>query len=54
MINKLSCIDEKATIAKNVKIGPFSFIGKNVNIAKSFLNEGRALCRPAQAATMCG
>ena len=35
MINKLSCVDEKAIIAKNVKIGPFSFIGKNVNIAKN-------------------
>ena len=35
MINKLSCIDKKATIAKNVKIGPFCFIGRNVNIAKN-------------------
>ena len=35
MINKFSCVDEKATIAKNVKIGPFCFIGKNVNIAKN-------------------
>ena len=35
MINKLSFIDEKATIASNVKIGPFCFIGKNVKIAKN-------------------
>ena len=35
MINKLSCIDKNATIAKNVKIGPFCFIGRNVNIAKN-------------------
>ena len=35
MINKLSCVDKKATIANNVKIGPFCFIGRNVNIAKN-------------------
>ena len=35
MINKFSFIDEKANIANNVKVGPFCFIGKNVNIAKN-------------------
>ena len=35
MINKFSFIDEKASIASNVKVGPFCFIGKNVNIAKN-------------------
>ena len=35
MTNKFSFIHEKATIANNVKIGPFCFIGKNVKIAKN-------------------
>ena len=29
MIHKSSVIDPKATIEKNVKIGPFCFVGEN-------------------------
>ena len=32
MIHKSSVIDIKAKIGKNVKIGPFSFVGPNVEL----------------------
>ena len=32
MINKYSVIDKKANIAKNVKIGPFCYVGPNVTL----------------------
>ena len=33
MIHKSSVIDPKANIGKNVKIGPFCFVGPNVQLA---------------------
>ena len=33
MIHKLAIIDPKAKISKNVKVGPYSIIGPNVEIA---------------------
>ena len=32
MIHKSSVIDSKAKIGKDVKIGPFSFVGPNVEL----------------------
>ena len=32
MIHKSSVIDSKAVIGKDVKIGPFSFVGPNVEL----------------------
>ena len=38
MIHKTAIIDSKAKISENVKIGPYSVIGPNVEIGEEYRN----------------